>query len=135
MRFIRFALIIAGFFLQSCTSTTHIFSHPAGAKVYVNEEYLGKTPCVYSDGKFSFSTTTITLRKEGYKNLHPTLTRNETVKPGLVGASLAGVFILKLIGGGPMSLVALMPLPWGMGYKTAHTYELDTISNDRIPQH
>ena len=56
-------------FLSSCSSMTAISSIPAGAKVYINDEYKGVTPYVYQDTKLAFSKIAIKLKKMDIKIL------------------------------------------------------------------
>lgn len=65
------ALILAvSVLFASCSSSTLIQSSPSGAKVYMNEEFLGVTPFSYSDTKIVGSTTSLRLEKEGFEPLY-----------------------------------------------------------------
>jgi len=111
------SLLLSGLVLfTSCASTTLIESTPDGAKVYINQEYVGKTPYTYKDSKAAGSRTPLELKKEGYKNLQTTLRRNEQAD---VGAIIAGIFFL-------------IPFVWTMKYKPTHHYELEP-SDDHQP--
>ncbi|MDD4776846.1 MAG: PEGA domain-containing protein [Fermentimonas sp.] len=92
----------------SCSSSTLIQSNPSGAKVYMNEEYMGVTPLSYSDTKIVGSTTSMRIEKEGFEPLYTYLTRNEEVD---VGAIIGGIFVW-------------VPFLWTMKYKPVHNYEL-----------
>ncbi len=109
------SVVLAEVFLfSSCASTTIIKSNPDGAKVYLNDEPVGVTPYSYKDTKIVGSTTTIKLKKEGYKTFTTTLTRNEKAD---AGAIIGGVFVL-------------FPFLWTMKYKPTHYYELSPINED-----
>ena len=103
-------LLIAGFVLStsSCASTTIINSHPQGAKVYMNQEYMGVTPYTYTDTKVVGTSTIVKLTKDGYQDTNVILTRNEQVDVGAI------------IGG----LCVWVPFLWVMGYNPSHTDEL-----------
>ncbi len=114
----RFLKVIS-FFLSSlilfssCASTTMIESMPSGAKVYVDDGFVGKTPYPYKDTKIVGSCTTIKLKKEGYEPLVTNLCRNERAD---VGAIIGGVFFL-------------VPFLWTMKYNPVHNYELTPKSD------
>lgn len=94
----------------SCSSSTLIQSDPSGAKVYMNEEFMGVTPLSYSDTKIVGSTTSLRIEKEGFEPLYTYLTRNEEVD---AGAIIGGIFVW-------------IPFLWTMKYKPVHNYELRT---------
>ena len=113
-------LLIAGFVLStsSCASTTIINSHPQGAKVYMNQEYMGVTPYTYTDTKVVGTSTIVKLTKDGYQDTNVILTRNEQVDVGAI------------IGG----LCVWVPFLWVMGYNPSHTYELYLLgAQSKIP--
>jgi hypothetical protein len=101
-------LLLASLALTSCSSSTLIRSDPSGAKVYLNEQYRGVTPYLYSDQKIVGSATRIKLTKEGYEDFYAVLTRDERVDAGAV------------VGG----LIFFFPFLWVMEYDPVHTYEL-----------
>ncbi|MDD4757368.1 MAG: PEGA domain-containing protein [Lascolabacillus sp.] len=105
-------LLAALILFASCSSTTLIQSNPSGAKVYMNEEYMGVTPLSYSDTKIVGSTTSLRIEKEGYEPLYTYLTRNEEVDAGAI------------IGG----LLIWVPFLWTMKYKPVHNYELKPLN-------
>lgn len=106
-------LLVVGFILStsSCASTTIINSNPQGAKVYMNQSFVGTTPYTHTDTKIVGSTTSVKLTKEGYEDFNTVLSRNEQVD---AGAIVGGVF-------------ALIPFLWVMGYNPVHTYELTPV--------
>ena len=102
--FRNFALLVVGLItLASCASTTIINSVPQGAAVYINQ-----SPYTYSDTKILGSVTPITLKLNGYEDLHVMLTRNERVD---AGAIVGGIFFW-------------IPFLWTMQYDPTHTYEM-----------
>jgi PEGA domain-containing protein len=106
------SIILAGtVLLSSCASTTMIQSTPSGAKVYLNQETVGKTPYSHTDTKIVGSTTTVRLEKEGYETFNTSFSRNEQAD---VGAIIGGLF-------------AWVPFLWTMKYKPVHTYELSPL--------
>lgn len=94
---------------MGCVSSTTIRTSPEGAKLYVDGEYLGKTPYPYSDKKFVVSVTTLELKKEGHKTEHFTITRDCKIN---VPALVSGIFVL-------------VPFLWVMDYKPSYTYEME----------
>lgn len=106
-------MLVVGFILStsSCASTTIINSNPQGAKVYMNQSFVGTTPYTHTDTKIVGSTTSVKLTKEGYEDFNTVLSRNEQVD---AGAIVGGVF-------------ALIPFLWVMGYDPVHTYELTPV--------
>ncbi len=110
-----FALLV----LASCSSTTLIQSTPSGAKLYINDEAVGKTPYSYSDTKIIGSVIHLRMEKEGYEPLYTSFSRNEEVDPGAI------------IGG----LLCTVPFLWTMRYKSQHMYELTPIAKDEETSH
>ena len=100
--------------LISCSSTTVLTTVPKGAKVYINDEYAGKTPYTYSDSRIIFSTNDVRIEKEGYETLYTTFRRDEEAD---VGAIVAGVFFV-------------VPFFWAMKYKPTHNYKLMKLDSD-----
>ena len=103
------ALLISGFVLSNCTSTTMIRSERSGAKVYADGIYLGRTPVSYSDQKIVGAVTQIRIQEDGCEPQMFNLTRSEHFE---VGPCIGGVFVL-------------VPFLWVMGYNPEHTYELE----------
>jgi hypothetical protein len=87
---------------------------PNGAKVYINDEYMGTTPYEYQDQKIMFTSNRLRLEKEGYKTLYTSFTRDEEVE---IGAIVGGVFFI-------------VPFLWTLKYKPTHTYELIKLESD-----
>ncbi|MFA6886912.1 MAG: PEGA domain-containing protein [Fermentimonas sp.] len=113
------ALILAvSVLFASCSSSTLIQSSPSGAKVYMNEEFLGVTPFSYSDTKIVGSTTSLRLEKEGFEPLYTYLSRNEEVD---VGAIIGGIFVW-------------VPFLWTMKYKPVHNYELRPVGTNEFAE-
>ncbi len=97
------ALLAAG-----CASSTLIRSVPAGAKVYVDGQYLGRTPVTHRDSGPLWTTKAVTLKLDGYDDQSGTL-RKENLQTGpLVGCILVYV-----------------PCLWLTGYPDEYTFTLD----------
>ena len=96
---------------SGCASTTLLTTAPTGATVYVKDVAQGTTPYRYSDTKVALSSTPITFKKTGYKDLNIVLKRNE--RPA-IGAIIGGI-------------IAYVPLLWFAEYKDSHFYELEKI--------
>ena len=98
---------------SSCASTTIINSSPNGAKLYLNDEYVGETSYIHKDTKIVGSTTSVRLEKDGYETYKGSFSRNEKVDGGAI---IGGIFLL-------------FPFLWTMKYKPSRTYELKKIDN------
>lgn len=109
-RSIAFILALS-ILLFSCSSTTMITSKPSGAKVYLNDEFLGETPVQYEDSKIIFSVNYLKIEKEGYKTLYTSFARDEEAE---IGAIITG-------------FIAYVPFLWAMKYKPNHNYELEKL--------
>lgn len=103
---IAFYLLPLAFLLASCTSSTRITSEPPGADVFIDGQLVGETPFVHEDAKISFSSTTVTLRKEGYEDLHAVIRKDEDIDPGAI---VGGIFFQ-------------WPFIWTFGYLPDHHY-------------
>ena len=101
---ISFSIVLSG-----CASKTLIDSEPSGAKLYIDGIHVGKTPYNYSDTKIVGSTTSVKMKKRGYKDFTGFFTRSEQAEVG------------PIIGG----CIALVPFLWCMGYNPERTYELE----------
>ena len=112
------ALALAVLLLHgSCASTTMIRSEPKGAKLYLNDEYMGRTPYKHRDKKIAGSETYVTLKEDGYKTFETSFKRNEQAH---VGAIIFGVFLL-------------VPFLWLLKYKPERIYEMEKGS-DPVPE-
>lgn len=105
-------------FMASCSSTTLISSYPSGAKIYINDEFVGVTPYKYKDTKIVGSRNYVTLKKEGYEELQTSFSRTEELS---VGALIGGLFVT-------------IPFLWIMQYKDTHNYELKPIQVPMKPE-
>jgi len=103
-------VLISSVFLQGCVTSTLITSIPEGAKVYVDGQFLGKTPATQRDSAILGSSKTVVVKLDGY---HPTVgtIRKEELNQG---ALIAGIFLL-------------IPLLWVMGYPSKYVYELEPL--------
>jgi hypothetical protein len=101
------ALLLASVSL-ACTSSTVISTTPAGARVFLDGAYVGRTPYVMSDTRIVGSATSVRIEADGYEPLQATIRRDEEFS---VGACIGGVFLL-------------VPFLWIMGYRPEHTYLL-----------
>ncbi|MFN3403467.1 MAG: PEGA domain-containing protein [Cytophagaceae bacterium] len=109
-------LLLSAGILSSCASTTLIQSEPAGAKVYIDGNYVGQTPYAYTDRKITGMRTNVMLEKEGYNKLNTEFSRTEDVD---AGAIVGGVFFT-------------FPFLWTMKYKPARIYELQEINPAQV---
>lgn len=109
MKRILFLLLASSLFLVSCSSYTAIETNPPGAKVFVNQAYIGKSPVVYRDSKILGTSQIIKIEYPGYETLYAPLSRTE--KP-MVGPIVGGFFT-----GGITFL-------WALGYDEYRAFEL-----------
>lgn len=110
MRVLSFFLALSILF-SSCMSSTVIDSIPSKADIYIDGEYRGKTPVVYSDAKIMGSETLIVLRKEGYEDLETLMFRDERFE----WTACAG------------AIYFIIPVLWIMGYEERHVYKLQAL--------
>ena len=64
---ITFALALCT--VTGCSTSSRFHTKPDGAKLYVNGDYVGETPVVYTDRRSMPKRLHIQIRKEGYKEL------------------------------------------------------------------
>ncbi len=64
----RLILFIGVVFIfgSACTHDVYIRSNPAGAKIYVNDEFIGKSPAVYEESIGARETVEVRAEKEGF---------------------------------------------------------------------
>lgn len=103
---IKFVILLVLF--ASCASTTMIESIPSGAKVFLDDNYVGETPYKMTDTEIIFTCTYVRLEKEGFETLHTDICRDEEVD---IGPVVGGCFLV-------------FPWLWAMKYYPNHTYEL-----------
>lgn len=112
-------LLSISILLTSCGSTTVIRSVPSGAKLYMDNEFVGTTPYDHYDTKIVGSKTSMRLTLDGFEACNVTLTRNEEVD---AGAAVASFFVFPI------------PLLWIMKYKPVHTYELKPLNGTMVDE-
>jgi len=105
-------IIIFFVLLSSCSSFTLIDSNPPGANLYINGNFVGKTPHNYSDKKIVGSIISVRMEKEGYEPLLGYFVRDQKFD--------AGLFALSFITYG-------IPLLWVMKYHPVQYFELKPI--------
>ena len=101
-------LLLIVFLFTSCSSSTLIMSEPSGAKVFLNDQYVGTTPHKHTDKKIIFSTTNVRLEKEGYEPFFTTITKDEDAH---VGAIIGGIFVF-------------VPFLWALKYDSERNFLL-----------
>ena len=110
-------LLVITIGLSSCVSKTVIASEPSGAKVYIDDEYVGDTPYVYEDTKISGTVTDIRLSKEGYKDSAVFLQRDGKANGGAIAGGVIGTLIFFPVG--------WLPFLWVQSYDDKYTYDLE----------
>ncbi len=104
------ALGMVFFFLFACANTTLLKSNPPGAKLQVQGQALGETPRFYTDKAVAGTVKTVTLKKEGYKDLNGYIKRNKFSVPMLIG----GIFLI-------------VPFVWILEYPTEYYFEMEKL--------
>jgi hypothetical protein len=104
------ALSTVFFLLFGCASTTLIKSDPPGAKLQVDGQSVGETPCFYTDKAIAGAVRTATLRKEHYKDTHGLIRREKLSVPALIG----GIFLV-------------VPFVWILEYPSQYNFEMEKL--------
>lgn len=104
------ALTMVFFFLIGCASTTLIKSNPPGAKLQVDGKVVGETPHFYTDKAVSGTVKTVTLKKEGYKDLNGYIEREKLSVPALIGG-----------------ILLLVPFVWVLEYPSRYHFEMEKL--------
>lgn len=107
------ALLLSLIF-ASCRSLTVIDTNVQNADLFINGNYVGKTPYTYSDKKIVGSIVFVRIEKEGYEPIVGYFVRDQK----LVATNL--VFSLVAYG---------IPLLWIMEYNPVQYFELKPIDN------
>lgn len=95
-------------FVGGCTSTTRINTLPSGATVYIDGQPQGQSPVTYSDTAVSFTSKTVLIKKDGYKDKTAEICKEDAD-------------IVPIIGG----FFFLVPFAWSFGYPDSYTFELE----------
>jgi len=103
-------VVVASAMVSACATTTTINSRPPGARVYVEDQYLGDTPVPFSDSSAFWTKRTAVLKEDGYQDKTVVLKKNELRTDTLIGT----VFLL-------------VPVFWLFGYPSNMTFELDPL--------
>lgn len=115
----RYFSLIIFLIIASCSSSTLIQTTPEDADVYVDGNKVGATPYLHEDQNIAFTSTRITLKKEGYEDVDYVLRRDEKVE---VGPVIAGFFFMW-----PFLL-------WSFGYNEVHNFEMEpAIKLEPVP--
>ncbi|MGI0119304.1 PEGA domain-containing protein [Zooshikella sp. RANM57] len=102
-------ILLLSFFVTGCSSYTTIDTNPSKAKVYVDGSYVGNTPLNYGDKSIAGTTKSVTLKKDGYKDKHVKISKEEAQ----VGPIIGGFFLLA-------------PFLWSLGYPDNYTFEMES---------
>ena len=73
----------------ACTHDVHIRSNPAGAKIYVNDTLVGKSPAIYQEKVGQKESVEVRAEKEGYQTKRISLTKSQWSTPQLL-ATIGG---------------------------------------------
>lgn len=116
--YLFFSLLLFAITLASCTSTTMITSEPTGAKVFLNDAYVGNTPYAMSDKNFATECTAVSLEKDGHEILYTIICRDEEIN---MGAAIGGLFVWPL-------------WFWVFDYYPEHNYILKPLNSNNLVQ-
>ena len=98
--------------LSGCSSSTTIHSEPAGARLYVDGQYIGETPARYSDTSIVGTSHSVRLTQEGYKDIVGRFSRNGDLN---VGALIGGIFVF-------------VPFLWVLDYEDSYHFQLENVT-------
>ncbi|MBN1498516.1 MAG: PEGA domain-containing protein [Spirochaetes bacterium] len=101
-------IFITILFLYSCSTVTTFKSQPAGAKAYLNGEYIGDTPVTIELSNCVLNDYVLELKMPGQKDFKTNIKREAKPAPIIIG----------VIGCLPLVL-------WGYGPKSTYDYELE----------
>ena len=107
-------LLFSTLSLFACSSSMKITTLPEGAKVYIDQEYKGVTPYVYSDKRPLWTELNIKLTKDNYEDFNIKVQKADGELN--YGAGCGGLFCIG-IAGLPFSL-------WLFNYPEEKTFEL-----------
>lgn len=104
-------------FTMGCASSVAIFSQPEGAEVYVDGQFVGKTPATYTDTAIVGTSHIVEVKMEGYKPTRGNFSRSSVFNSG---ACLGGALVL-------------IPFLWVMDYPKSLTYKLEPEPQAALP--
>ncbi len=104
------ALMTAFFFLFCGCATTIIKSKPQGAKVYMDGELKGETPCAYTNAGGVGTSKIVTLKMEGHKDNVGQIKKNKPSWPVIVLGLFAWPFLI-----------------WAADFEPEYTFEMEKL--------
>ena len=100
---------------SACSHDVYIRSNPNGAKIYVNDEFIGKSPTVYEEQLGGSDSVEIKAEKEGYKTQKLQLAKSGWAIPQIIasvgGCVCGGLCCGSVLGdaiGGDLGLIGLL---------------------------
>lgn len=111
IRFLSTFLSVIMLILSGCMSSTMIETQPKGAKVFLDNEYVGTSPVVMQDYKFATMSTYVRIEKDGYETIYTDICRDEEID---IGSAIAGFFFYY-------------PWVWIFKYQPVHSYIMKPI--------
>jgi hypothetical protein len=87
-------------FITSCASTTIIRTQTDGAKIFIDNQFVGEQSAVYTDRKIAFKESDLRIEKDGCKTQTYTLQKSDQID------------YLALVGG----ILMVVPTLWIMKY-------------------
>ena len=111
-------------FGSACTHDVYIRSNPAGAKIYVNDEFIGKSPAVYEESIGAREKVEVRAEKEGFATKTIVLEKSKWAVPQMLasigGCVCGGLCCGTVVGGGvsddlgPLALLGGLPALSGL---------------------
>lgn len=94
-RLISISLLTFTLLFTGCMTSTRFHTKPAGAKVYINGDYVGESPVNFADSRGLPKRFHLQIRKEGYDDLDFYLDKSYDY----LGLFLSGLYGLGTIAG------------------------------------
>ena len=109
------------FLLSSCAHHVSLNSKPQGAKIHINDEYIGETPCQFKERTGSGKSYFFRIEKEGFKPVVQSISQTDVHTGVVVGSVLGGLLIL----------IPYIGLIWMMKLKDNYYFQLEPIHSDQ----
>lgn len=93
-------IVLVTFTSLACSTNTKFVSDPPGAKVYINGEFIGETPCDFNSKTGLPERYHVQLFKDGYSQLNV-----------YIDAEMSLVWALLLV---PVTFGVAIPWSWGL---------------------
>jgi len=106
------ALLLALSLALGCASSTQIITAPPDANVFINGEYIGRSPATHTDRKSNGAVNQVRVEKTGYEPFETSFTRDEKVNWWMLIPTLCLIVpIIWIMDYRPERMYLLRPLP------------------------